>query len=105
MLLPAARSLTLERVLVRNTTLSPAATAAVGGNVSVPRLLPLGLLPDAPASLTLIDVRMVVRQQDFDDYLALFRRELSTPAQRKSAGALIHTVRSCACACVALRHL
>lgn len=90
---------------MRNTTLSPAATAAVGGNVSVPRLLPLGLLPDAPASLTLIDVRMVVRQQDFDDYLALFRRELSTPAQRKSAGALIHTVRSCACACVALRHL
>jgi hypothetical protein len=100
--LPAASSLTLERVLVRNVTLSPA--AADGASAAVPRLLPLGLLTEAPARLTLIDVRMVVRQQDFDDYLALFRRELSTPAQQKSAGALIHTVCSCACGyrCVCL---
>lgn len=93
----------LERVFLRNMSLSPAATAADRGNASVPRLLPLGLLTDAPAKLTLIDVRIAVRQQDFDDYLALFRRELSTRAQRKSAGALIHTVRSCAY--VALRRI
>jgi hypothetical protein len=39
-----------------------------------------------------VDVLLAVNQRDFDDYLALFSRELSTSSHVSAAGARIHTV-------------
>jgi hypothetical protein len=63
--------LTLKRLVLRKMTLAPASGA--GG---LPRLLPLGLFHEVPRSLSLYDVRMVVDDKMFAEYLAFFRSQL-----------------------------
>jgi hypothetical protein len=90
------KHLTVKQLVLRNATLAPATaaatTAAPAAVPHIPRLLPLGLVPDVPSSLTLVDVLLAVNQRDFEDYLALFSRELSTSSHVSAAGARIHTV-------------
>lgn len=63
--------MTLKRLVLRKMALSPASGA--GG---LPRLLPLGLFHDVPRVLSLYDVRMVVDDKVFAEYLAFFRSQL-----------------------------
>lgn len=63
----AGYSLTIKRLVI-SSTLTPASGAI--------KLLPLGLVSEAPRNLTLMDVRFIISQQEFDDYLQLFSKQL-----------------------------
>lgn len=86
---PAGFTLTLERLLLRNITLTPASGA--GG---VPRLLPMGLFSAIPLNVTLMDVRLVVDAPDFQQYLTFFRQQLRSSMDNAGAGPIMHTVRA-----------
>lgn len=87
-------SLTLKRMVLRKLTLAPPSGA--GG---LPRLLPLGLFAAVPRSLSLYDVRMVVGEKEFQEYLGFFRQQLRTSRDVTSAGPTMHTVGSGLCMC------
>lgn len=91
LLFPAGKQLTIKRLLLRNMSLSPAATPSANPG-PVPKLLPLGLVPGVPSKLSLVDVRLAVNDQDFIDYLALFQRQLPTHGSAVDTGARMHTV-------------
>ena len=79
----------MERLVLRNMSLTKP-SAASG---ATPTLLPLGLVSFLPSSLTLIDIRLVVNQQDFADYLAFFHaHQHKAAAAADDTGTLMHTV-------------
>jgi len=59
----------------------------------VPRLLPLGLFSAVPHNVTLMDVRLVVDEAEFQQYLTLFRQQLRSSMDNAGAGPIMHTVR------------
>lgn len=85
-------SLTLKRMVLRKMTLAPPTGA--GG---LPRLLPLGIFAAVPRSLSLFDVRMVVEEKEFQEYLGFFRQQLRTSRDATAAGPTMHTVRAVLC--------
>lgn len=86
-------SLTLKRLVLRKMALAPASGA--GG---LPRLLPLGLFHNVPRELSLYDVRMVVDDNVFAEYLAFFRSQLRS-SRDATPGPSIVTVSGQQCGC------
>lgn len=85
--------MTLKRLVLRKMALAPASGA--GG---LPRLLPLGLFHNVPRELSLYDVRMVVDDNVFAEYLAFFRSQLRS-SRDATPGPSIVTVSGQQCGC------
>lgn len=88
-------SLSIKRLVLRNLALTPASGA--GG---LPRLLPLGLFDSVPRNLTIMDCRIFVSPETFQEYLAFFKKQLRTSRNSSAAGPSMHTVRVSVGACV-----
>jgi len=89
----AGVGLEIVRLVLRNISLASAAPKSAGVPAGLPRLLPLGLLAAFPSKLILTDVQLVVKQQDFQDYLQMFSQQLQTIRTPGNTGPLMHTVR------------
>lgn len=79
----AGYGLTIKRLVI-SSTLAPASGAI--------KLLPLGLVSEAPHNLTLMDVGFVISQQEFDDYLKLFSKQLRSNSTDLGTGPSMLTV-------------
>lgn len=88
--------LTLKRLVLRNATLTPPYQGSATPHV--PRLLPLGLFDAVPRNLTLLDVRLVVQESEFQQYLEFFAKQLRAGGPDAVAGPSMHTVSGRLCA-------
>ena len=58
----------------------------------MPRLMPLGLFPVVPRNLSFMDVRMLVSDEDFKQYLEFFSTQLRTSRDVPTAAPRMLTV-------------
>lgn len=94
----AGFSLTLRRLVLVNVTLAP-----VLQNATLPPLWPMGMFEAPGESLAIADVRFVVADSDFQQYLGLVRSLPDSAVQYYTVGvAFLHGMLGCGA--TAVRH-
>lgn len=83
----AGFSLTLKRLVLLSAAVAPASDGAA------PKLLPLELFSTIPATLSMLDVRLVVGPAHFAAYLGFFLAHLRAVRTADDGGIGMHTVR------------